>query len=66
MWGVEGRGNLESWYKLGYIFWDDIDINGIGLMFCFIFCGVEYVYDDFVIFFFVFGFGYDVDVKKYY
>ncbi|KAK4176832.1 family 92 putative glycoside hydrolase [Triangularia setosa] len=65
MWGVEGRGNLESWHKLGYIPWDDIDTNGTGPMSRSISRGVEYAYDDFTISLLASGLGHHSDAKKY-
>ncbi|CAK7216495.1 hypothetical protein SBRCBS47491_002849 [Sporothrix bragantina] len=48
-WGVEGRGSLESYHALGYIPWNDNDVNGTGPMSRTISRLVEYAYDDFAI-----------------
>ncbi|KIH94115.1 hypothetical protein SPBR_05615 [Sporothrix brasiliensis 5110] len=48
-WGVEGRGSLESYHALGFIPWNDNDVNGTGPMSRSISRLVEYAYDDFVI-----------------
>ncbi|EPE03537.1 glycoside hydrolase family 92 protein [Ophiostoma piceae UAMH 11346] len=49
VWGVEGRGNLDSYHALGYIPWDDQDSKGSGPMSRSISRLVEYAYDDFSI-----------------
>lgn len=48
-WGVEGRGNLESYHRLGFIPWDDKDTNGTGPGSRSISRLVEYAYEDFAI-----------------
>ncbi|KAL1835263.1 hypothetical protein VTK73DRAFT_5904 [Phialemonium thermophilum] len=48
-WALEGRGNLVSWHKLGYIPWNDVDYNGTGPASRTISRSVEYAYDDFCI-----------------
>ncbi|KAF2771211.1 alpha-1,2-mannosidase, putative subfamily [Teratosphaeria nubilosa] len=48
-WGVEGRGGLTSWKKLGYIPTDDDDHQGIGPFTRSISRTVEYAYNDFCV-----------------
>lgn len=48
-WGLEGRGNLASYHRLGYIPWDDQDTAGTGPKSRRISRQVEYAYDDFAI-----------------
>ncbi|KAL2187253.1 glycoside hydrolase family 92 protein [Thermothelomyces heterothallicus CBS 203.75] len=64
-WGLEGRGNLVSWHKLGYIPWDDTDRNGTGPMSRTISRGVEYAYEDFCIATLAQGLGHAADAAKY-
>ncbi|KAK0617052.1 alpha-1,2-mannosidase-like protein [Immersiella caudata] len=65
-WGVEGRGNLVSWHELGYIPWNDNDVNGTGPHSRTISRGVEYAYDDFCISFLAEGLGHTEDASKYF
>ncbi|KAK7753637.1 hypothetical protein SLS62_004495 [Diatrype stigma] len=48
-WTVEGRGNVESWHKLGYIPSDDKKTVGNGPKTRTVSRTVEYAYDDFAI-----------------
>ncbi|KAK5652766.1 hypothetical protein OQA88_9619 [Cercophora sp. LCS_1] len=64
-WGTEGRGNLESWHKLGWIPQDDRDNNGTGPSSRTISRGVEYAYDDFCIALMAQGLGHEADFQKY-
>ncbi|KAJ9151165.1 Alpha-1,2-mannosidase-like protein [Pleurostoma richardsiae] len=64
-WAVEGRGNLVSYHKLGYIPWDDTDNNGTGPMSRTISRTVEYAYDDFCIAQLARGLGHAADAAKY-
>ncbi|KAK3945635.1 glycosyl hydrolase family 92-domain-containing protein [Diplogelasinospora grovesii] len=64
-WGVEGRGNLVSWHELGYIPWDDRDVNGTGPSSRTISRGVEYAYDDFCISILSRGLDHPRDHEKY-
>ncbi|KAK1759714.1 glycosyl hydrolase family 92-domain-containing protein [Echria macrotheca] len=65
-WGIHGRGNLESWHKLGWIPYDDHDTIGSGPMSRTISRGVEYAYDDFCIALLADGLGRPEDAAKYY
>ncbi|OAA68254.1 glycosyl hydrolase [Niveomyces insectorum RCEF 264] len=49
LWAIEGRGGLESYHELGYVPWNDRDVNGTGPMSRTISRSVEYAYDDFAI-----------------
>ncbi|CAJ2505155.1 Uu.00g125490.m01.CDS01 [Anthostomella pinea] len=64
-WSVAGRGNLESWHKLGYIPYDDDDKNGTGPSSRSISRAVEYAYDDFAIALMADGLGKKSDANKY-
>ncbi|KAK4249584.1 glycoside hydrolase [Corynascus novoguineensis] len=64
-WGLEGRGNLVSWHSLGYIPWDDTDLNGTGPMSRTISRGVEYAYEDFCIATLAEALGHAEDAAKY-
>lgn len=64
-WGLEGRGNLVSWHKLGYIPWNDEDKNGTGPSSRTISRSVEYAYDDFCIALMADGMGKRADARKY-
>jgi len=61
-----GRGNLNSWRKLGWIPCDDSDIVGSGPSSRTVSRGVEYAYDDFCIALLANGLGYDEEAEKYY
>jgi putative alpha-1,2-mannosidase len=64
-WGLEGRGNLESWHNVGYIPQDDIDKNGTGPNSRTVSRGVEYAYDDFCISLLAEGLDRPDDAAKY-
>src|SRR3569833_550139 len=64
-WGVEGRGNLVSYHKLGCIPWDDVDATGTGPMSRTVSRQVEYAYDDFCISLLAEGMGRTADARKY-
>ncbi|KAK6211120.1 glycosyl hydrolase family 92 [Colletotrichum tabaci] len=63
--GVEGRGNLESWFGLGYIAVDHFDKVSTGPQSRSISRTVEYAYDDFCIAEMAKGLGHDDDFAKY-
>ncbi|KAK2766394.1 alpha-1,2-mannosidase-like protein [Colletotrichum kahawae] len=63
--GVEGRGNLESWFGLGYIAKDHMDKISSGPNSRSISRTVEYAYDDFCIAEMAKGLGFDDDHAKY-
>jgi putative alpha-1,2-mannosidase len=63
-WGTEGRGNLASWHKIGYIPKDDVR-NGTGPATRSISRGVEYAYEDFCISLLADGLGHKADAAKY-
>ncbi|KAL0934310.1 alpha-1,2-mannosidase-like protein [Colletotrichum truncatum] len=63
--GVEGRGNLESWFGLGYIAKDHIDSISSGPNSRSISRTVEYAYDDFCIAEMARGLGHNGDHTKY-
>ena len=65
VWGVEGRGGLESWKSLGYIPTDDFDTLGVGPFTRSISRTVEYAYDDFCIAEMAKGLGHTADEEKY-
>ncbi|KAF6837704.1 glycosyl hydrolase family 92 protein [Colletotrichum musicola] len=62
---VEGRGNLESWFGLGYIAKDHVDRVAMGPNSRSISRTVEYAYDDFCIAEMARGLGHDEDHAKY-
>lgn len=64
-WTVEGRGNVESWHKLGYIPSDDRDTPGSGPKTRTVSRTVEYAYDDFAIALMARGLGKKDDEAKY-
>lgn len=64
-WSVEGRGNLVSWHKLGYVPHDDRDRNGTGPGGTTISRSVEYAYNDFCIGLMAQGMGKAADARKY-
>ncbi|RYP30698.1 hypothetical protein DL767_006114 [Monosporascus sp. MG133] len=64
-WTVEGRGNVESWHKLGYIPSDDKKTFGTGPKTRTISRTVEYAYDDFAIALMARRLGKTDDEKKY-
>jgi putative alpha-1,2-mannosidase len=64
-WGVEGRGNLESWRSHHYIPKDDTDRRGSGPFTRSISRTVEYAYDDFCIALMAKGLGHTADYNKY-
>ncbi len=64
-WGVEGRGSLVSYHALGYIPWNDNDVNGTGPMSRSISRLVEYAYDDFAISQLAAGLQHGADAAKY-
>ncbi|GKT94264.1 glycosyl hydrolase family 92 protein [Colletotrichum tofieldiae] len=63
--GVEGRGNLESWFGLGYIAQDHVDRVSSGPHSRSISRTVEYAYDDFCIAEMAQGLGHNEDFAKY-
>ncbi|KAK2012242.1 family 92 glycosyl hydrolase [Colletotrichum eremochloae] len=63
--GVEGRGNLESWIGLGYIAQDHTDKVSMGPHSRSISRTVEYAYDDFCIAEMAQGLGHKEDYAKY-
>lgn len=65
-WGLEGRGNLDSYHELGYIPWDDRDKKGSGPMSRTISRTVEYAYDDFCIATMAQTLGHKSDAEKYF
>ncbi|EJT80821.1 hypothetical protein GGTG_00815 [Gaeumannomyces tritici R3-111a-1] len=65
MWSFEGRGNLESYHKLGYIPVDDQDNLGSGPTSREMSRLVEYAYDDFCISLLAKGLGHKEDAEKY-
>lgn len=62
---LEGRGNLVSYHELGYIPWDDVDINGTGRSTRSVSRTVEYAYEDFAIALLAKGLGKEADYRKY-
>lgn len=64
-WGVEGRGGLESWKRLGYIPVLDYDYLGFGPPFHSISRSVEYAYNDFSVATVALGLGHEADYQKY-
>lgn len=64
-WDVEGRGNLVSYHSLGYIPWDDVDVNGTGRNTRSISRTVEYAYEDFTIARLAKSLGRDADYRRY-
>ncbi|KAI2610536.1 glycoside hydrolase family 92 protein [Hypoxylon sp. NC1633] len=64
-WSTSGRGDLESWHKVGYVPYDDTDRNGTGPMSRGISRTVEYAYDDFAIALMARGLGRKADETKY-
>ncbi len=64
-WGVEGRGNLDSYHRLGFIPWNDVDRNGSGPASRTVSRQVEYAYDDFCIAQMARGLGHEADARKY-
>ncbi|KAF4780745.1 glycosyl hydrolase family 92 [Colletotrichum scovillei] len=63
--GVEGRGNLQSWFGLGYIAQDHMDKISTGPHSRSISRTVEYAYDDFCIAEMAQGLGHKEDFEKY-
>ncbi|KAF2766691.1 alpha-1,2-mannosidase [Teratosphaeria nubilosa] len=64
-WGVEGRGGLQSWKRLGYIPVKDYDYLGFGPDFHSISRTLEYAYDDFAVAQLATGLGHAADAAKY-
>ncbi|EME42969.1 glycoside hydrolase family 92 protein [Dothistroma septosporum NZE10] len=64
-WGVNGRGGLQSWKRLGYIPVDDYDYLGFGPNFHSISRSLEYSYNDFCIASIAHGLEHDSDYEKY-
>lgn len=64
-WTVEGRGNIASWHRLGYVPVDDKDTPGRGPKTRTVSRTVEYAYDDFAIAQMARGLGRRDDEKKY-
>ena len=64
-WGVEGRGNLMSYHRYGYIPWNDVDNNGTGPASRTVSRLVEYAYDDFCISQLARALGHEGDARKY-
>lgn len=64
-WSIEGRGNLESYHRLGYIPWNDEDKNGTGPASRTVSRTLEYAYDDYCISVLARGRGDRVDEEKY-
>ncbi len=64
-WTVEGRGNVRSWHKLGYIPSDDKNTVGNGPRTRTVSRTLEYAYDDFAIALMARGLGRKEDEAKY-
>ncbi|KAH9827365.1 glycoside hydrolase family 92 protein [Teratosphaeria destructans] len=64
-WGVEGRGGLQSWKRLGYIPVLDYDYLGFGPDFHSISRTLEYAYDDFAVAQMAHRLGHTADAAKY-
>lgn len=64
-WGVEGRGNIESWRQYGYIAADHRDVESNGPRSRTVSRTLEYAYDDFSIAVLARALGYDADYAKY-
>lgn len=64
-WGVEGRGGLQSWKRLGYIPVLDFDTLGFGPDYHSISRTLEYAYNDFCIASIAKGLGNMADYEKY-
>lgn len=64
-WGVEGRGNLESWRQYGYIAANHRDTEGNGPQSRTVSRTLEYAYDDFSIAVLARGLRRDADHAKY-
>lgn len=64
-WGVEGRGGLQSWKRIGYIPVNDYDYLGFGPPFHSISRSVEYAYNDFAVATVAHGLGKEADYQKY-
>lgn len=64
-WGVEGRGNLDSWRQHGYIAADVRDKSGTGPHSRTVSRTLEYAYDDFSVAVLARALGHDADHAKY-
>ncbi|KAK4621584.1 hypothetical protein CLAFUW4_07457, partial [Fulvia fulva] len=64
-WGVNGRGGLQSWKRLGYIPFNDYDYLGFGPNFHSVSRSLEYAYNDFCVASMARGLGHDSDYEKY-
>ena len=64
-WGVEGRGGLQSWKRLGYIPVLDYDYLGFGPPYHSISRTIEYAYNDFCVATIAQGLGQGTDYAKY-
>ena len=64
-WGVEGRGGLQSWKRLGYIPVLDYDYLGFGPPYHSISRTLEYAYDDFCVATLAKGLGHGTAAEKY-
>ncbi|SPO05016.1 related to alpha-1,2-mannosidase subfamily [Cephalotrichum gorgonifer] len=64
-WGVEGRGNIESWEQYGYIAADHRDTRGTGPHTRSVSRTLEYAYDDFSIAVLARALGHEDDHAKY-
>lgn len=64
-WGVEGRGGLQSWKRLGYIPVLDYDYLGFGPDYHSISRSLEYAYNDFSVATLAKGLGNFADYEKY-
>lgn len=64
-WCCEGRGGLDSWFRLGYIPVQDFDYKGFGTMTRSISRTLEYSYNDFCISRMAAGLGHTTDVETY-
>ncbi|KAF2484605.1 alpha-1,2-mannosidase [Neohortaea acidophila] len=64
-WGVEGRGGLQSWKRLGYIPYEDYDYLGFGPDYHSISRTLEYAYNDFCISTLAKGLGKMADYEQY-
>ncbi|KAK4501134.1 hypothetical protein PRZ48_006940 [Zasmidium cellare] len=64
-WGVNGRGGLQSWKRLGYIPVNDYDYLGFGPAFHSVSRSLEYAYNDFCIAEMARGLGHHTDYERY-
>jgi len=64
-WAIEGRGNIESWARFGYVAVDNLDKEGMGPLSRSVSRTVEYAYDDFSIAVLAQAMGFEADYTKY-